>query len=297
MSHAPGGADEPAATPGLTPSSRAPDGELDAIHQTCGFRRYHQAKSVYDDDGEEDDISSGASGGLSNYVIELGEHDLNSLGELKQMLQQPQQHEHHKQQQASTPIACSFTDASAPCPTIWARATDEGCPPPASVLPPQPQSPLFALHGDMVTPRTWLQHRIDRQNEEIANRPAAVTVAAPAARANHHQQRQPKHEPPKTSKAAFLGHVPAGCEVSTHMHQRNPILEKEHLISYGKDAAANGLKWDASSCFMVRFASNSIYSHNSIATPVPVARLRISMLLATVEATALERYALRPVDA
>ncbi|RYO96563.1 hypothetical protein DL765_011542 [Monosporascus sp. GIB2] len=47
------------------------------------------------------------------------------------------------------------------------------------------------------TPGESLQHRIDRQNEEIANRPAAVTVAAPAARANHHQQRQPKHEPPQ----------------------------------------------------------------------------------------------------
>jgi len=45
------------------------------------------------------------------------------------------------------------------------------------------------------TPGESVQHRIDRQNEEIANRPAAVTVAAPAVRANHHQQRQPKQEP------------------------------------------------------------------------------------------------------
>ncbi|RYP10688.1 hypothetical protein DL764_000478 [Monosporascus ibericus] len=47
------------------------------------------------------------------------------------------------------------------------------------------------------TPGESVQHRIDRQNEEIANRPAAVTVAAPAVRANHHQQRQQKQEPPQ----------------------------------------------------------------------------------------------------
>ncbi|RYP75502.1 hypothetical protein DL771_002387 [Monosporascus sp. 5C6A] len=47
------------------------------------------------------------------------------------------------------------------------------------------------------TPGESVQHRIDRQNEEIANRPAAVTITAPAPRANHHQQRQPKQEPPQ----------------------------------------------------------------------------------------------------
>ncbi|RYP24460.1 hypothetical protein DL765_000480 [Monosporascus sp. GIB2] len=240
-----------------------------------------------------------------------------NLGELKQVLRQPQQHEHQKQQQASTPIACSFADASAPRPTTWTRATDEGSSPPASVLLPQPQSPLVRLtwrHGVSLSstgqslrgpsrrrmpksnlssssrtpPRLFLitlshvlvalfcpaskrtlssryagdfsastvnppfviwkaqSHRnnwipldmsssMDRTvfatspngypdhelgfewtgretvenaedlaaaphrsaNEEIANRPVAVTVAAPAARANHHQQRQPKHEPPK----------------------------------------------------------------------------------------------------
>ncbi|RYP01159.1 hypothetical protein DL764_006282 [Monosporascus ibericus] len=179
MSHATGGADEFAAAPGLTPSSRAPDGELDTIHEarskrrrlttvsftrrkraatacqfcrlrktkcdtarpTCGFCRYHQAKCVYDDNGKEDDLSSGANASLSNYVVELGEQVLSNLGELEQMLRQPQQHDHPQQQQVSTPIACSFTNASASRPTIWAGGTDESYPPPVPVLLPQPQSP------------------------------------------------------------------------------------------------------------------------------------------------------------
>ncbi|RYP91458.1 hypothetical protein DL770_002397 [Monosporascus sp. CRB-9-2] len=296
MSHATGGADELAATPGLTPSSRAPDDELDAIHEpsskrrrlttasftrrkrattacqfcrlrktkcdtarpTCGFCRYHQAKCVYDDNGDGEDLSSELRGSLSNYVVELGEQVLSSLGEVKQMLRQPQQYEHQQQQHASMPIARSFTHASAARPTIWARATHESCPPPASVLLPQPQSPAcspyMATRCESILRWPVFKGTIEEEDAKIQSflfeSDAAATLSDCAL------PRASSTSLPGIEENAF---VPLCRKFLTHVYPRNPVMEKEHLISYAKDAAANGLKWDASSCLVVRFASNFIY--------------------------------------
>lgn len=44
---------------------------------------------------------------------------------------------------------------------------------------------------------------------------------------------------------SFLGHV----------HFRNPILEPEELMMHAKQAAQNGIGWDAHSCLVVRFSA------------------------------------------
>ncbi|RYP48057.1 hypothetical protein DL768_005979 [Monosporascus sp. mg162] len=297
MSHTTGGADEFAATPGPTPSSRALDGELDAIHEpsskrrrlttasftrrkraatacqfcrlrktkcdtarpTCGFCRYHQAKCVYDDDGEEENLSSGVNGSLSNYVIELGEQVLSSLGEVKQMLRQPQQHEHSQQQQASTSIACSFTHASAARPTIWARATDENCPPPASVLLPQPQSPpcspYMATRCESILRWPVFKRTIKEEDAEIQS--FLFESDAGASLPDYALPRASGTSLPGIEENAF---VPLCRKFLIHVYPRNPILEKEHLMSYAKDAAANGLKWDASSCLVLLACALACYT-------------------------------------
>ncbi len=45
--------------------------------------------------------------------------------------------------------------------------------------------------------------------------------------------------------------VPLCRKFLMHVYPRNPILDKEALVSYAKDAAANGLKWNAKSCLVV----------------------------------------------
>ncbi|KAH7120421.1 hypothetical protein B0J13DRAFT_629290 [Dactylonectria estremocensis] len=52
----------------------------------------------------------------------------------------------------------------------------------------------------------------------------------------------------------------------THICPRNPVLEKGALMSYAKDAAANGLQWNAPSC-LVSF-------HHPNTDSCPVAGLR-----------------------
>jgi hypothetical protein len=57
--------------------------------------------------------------------------------------------------------------------------------------------------------------------------------------------------------------IPLCRKFLLHIHPRNPILESDQLIAYAKDAAENGLKWNASSCLVVRWSwsrrNTSIY--------------------------------------
>lgn len=48
--------------------------------------------------------------------------------------------------------------------------------------------------------------------------------------------------------------VPLCRRFLDHVHPRNPILQKEELMSYALEVAANGLRWDADSCLVVRLS-------------------------------------------
>lgn len=213
--------------------------KCDTARPVCGFCRHHKAKCVYDD--EEKDVAAVSAAPASRFMEELGENILRSLGDIKHMLSQTRHLDGadsdpgHGVSAASPPSSPKVMDGGPSLGSAYSDRDAQSSPRllhPATRCEAMLQWPVFKGVIDEKHAAIQYLHfeAASRSGPSPADRDKAVTLAG-------------------IDENAF---VFLCRKFIAYIYPRNPIVDKEALLSYAKDAAANGLQWNAPSCLVVR---------------------------------------------
>ncbi|UKZ91693.1 uncharacterized protein TrAFT101_006664 [Trichoderma asperellum] len=229
--------------------------KCDAERPACGYCVYHRAKCIYDDSPVVDN--------MPEYMVQLGETILSSLGEVKQLLSQPRdeplpyrqpQQPDQQQQQPCCRDSVAYTP----------HAVDNGRSSSISSPLAQPRQPVSSkwiyAFTRCETMLRWpvFKGLIDEKDAEIESFLFEVggdSENFPAPGGSPSSPHSLLDVPAPIARPAGVidenAFVPLCRKFLVHVYPRNPILDKGALISYAKSAAANGLQWNASSCLVL----------------------------------------------
>ncbi|KAH8896671.1 hypothetical protein GQ53DRAFT_803544 [Thozetella sp. PMI_491] len=244
--------------------------KCDAVRPTCGYCLYHHAKCVYDDPDADDPPPPED---MSKYVVELSEQILRGLGEVKQMLSQPQtglrgsaSGLQFQPQGSGGPVSSPSAQQMGSSPAYSAyspHVTSEGGLPtaPASFRQPQPnsRSTYAALRCEAILRWPIFKGLVNEGDADIRSFLFEVGGGRddrrplPPSHLRVQTAIPPASQPPPLASTGIdeNAFVPLCRKFLTHVYPRNPILDKDTLILYAKDAAANGLQWTAPSCLVL----------------------------------------------
>lgn len=234
--------------------------KCDTERPACGYCVYHRAKCIYDDQNEHDPP---AVDNMPEYMVQLGETILLSLGEVKQLLSQPRDeplpHRQPQQpeQQPQQPCCRDFL-TNTPHVADNRRSSSSSNP---LAHPRQPVSSKWIYAFTRCeTMLRWpvFKGLIDEKDAEIESFLFEVggdSENFPAPGGSPSSSRSLLDVPAPIARPAGAidenAFVPLCRKFLVHVYPRNPILDKSALISYAKSAAANGLQWNASSCLVL----------------------------------------------
>lgn len=226
--------------------------KCDTARPVCGFCQYHNATCIYDDDeegrerAEQPPLPTGERQESDLIATSLGTQILSSLGELKQLLRQQQQSQ-------------SAAKGGGHGPKSVAQNTDthshlgSGSSSWASPCLTQPGGPrqngtgtrtaLPAARCESMLRWPIFRGIIKESDAQIESFLFEADVNNQSGAATSNRAFEPIRDD------AF---VPLCRRFLEHVHPRNPILQKEDLMSFALEVTANGLGWDAASCLVAR---------------------------------------------
>jgi len=230
--------------------------KCDAVRPVCGFCRHHNAKCAYD--GR--DVDAFVDGSESRNT-ELSDQILDRLSEIKVLLQNNQNNQHPQLTAEPAAISPSLI-ANSPLlnprvengsSQLWSSHPHLQPPYPATKCESILRWPVFSniIHETDADIQSFI---FSSDADEVSGCGSALAYAF-----NTHNI---SHSSPLTVDEDAV--VPLCRNFLIYVYPRNPILDKEELINYAKDVAANGLKWNASSCLVVRWFSFVVLSIHSM---------------------------------
>lgn len=228
--------------------------KCDAVRPICGFCRHHNANCTYD---RHDVLHDAVADGSESGKTDLSEQILHRLAEIKVLLQDQQVQRTRAAAAkspsltASTPVLNSAEDfGSIPLPLGSLQSPHPGSQPPypatrcESIL----RWPVFGAFHDTYAEIQSFLFTSSCDESSVCDSPQAHSSSI----RNISQY--------STTRTIDEDAIVLLCrKFLVYVYPRNPILEKEELMTYAKDIAANGLRWNASSCLVVLFYPTSSF--------------------------------------
>lgn len=220
--------------------------KCDNKRPTCSFCAHHEARCVYADQAELDDTVDVPEAGFNGEGLTAAAI-LNRLDEIKGILTQHTQHQVDSPSNSiSTNTIPAISAASVPSPGGSRCEALLTWPIFDSAVPAEDRSIdslplLFAASDDYATAAPASLHRPLSATNPL-NSPS---LARGRTGSIGHRQASLGFG---VQEAALL---PLCQKFLREVHSRNPILDAAELISSARDAAENGLLWDARACLVL----------------------------------------------